>query len=349
MIKTVFKSIGQLLLILLITFFLAEISLRIYHYFNPLFIFYDNSYNRFRLKPSTNIFGFKLNSKGFKDVEYSQDKGENFRILGIGDSFAFGIGPYQYHYLTLLEDKINTGKPAVEIINMGIPSLGPEDYLSIIVREGLELNPDMIILSFFIGNDFTDNTKTLKKKRKLYSYSFVTSFFHYLIKIQPRFKAGGKDTINDYCDTCQSFNYPDYLKVEYHRSLIYQRNNAGTNDLFSHALSFLTQIRDICEKKGIKLVVVLIPDEMQINSKLLQEVKKEFYAPDMVLNPDYPNQVLQAMLQEQNIDFIDLKADFVRASLQQTLYKPNDTHWNIAGNKLAADLIYNRIYKEIEK
>ena len=79
---------------------------------------------------------------------------------------------------------------------------------------GLELNPDMVLLSFFIGNDVIDNANTLLKKRQLYSYSYVASFFHYLINIQPRFKGGGKDTTYDYCDTCQSYSYPDYLKVE---------------------------------------------------------------------------------------------------------------------------------------
>ena len=120
------------------------------------------------------------------------------------------------------------------------------------------------------------------------------------------------------------------------------------NGLFSHAMSFLTQIRDICDKRGIKFVVVLIPDEIQINSKLFQDVKNEFYSPDTVLDLDYPNQALQALLHEQSINFIDLKTDFKRASLQQPLYKPHDTHWNIAGNRLAADLIYNRINNGIE-
>ncbi|MEA2988402.1 MAG: hypothetical protein QOG83_1113, partial [Alphaproteobacteria bacterium] len=41
------------------------------------------------------------------------------------------------------------------------------------VREGLELSPDMVMVSFFIGNDFDGRT------RSLLSYSYALSFFKY--------------------------------------------------------------------------------------------------------------------------------------------------------------------------
>ena len=40
-----------------------------------------------------------------------------------------------------------------------------------------------------------------------------------------------------------------------------------------------------------------------------------------------------------NIDYLDLLPSFVAASKTTRLYKPNDTHWNIAGNSFAAELI----------
>jgi len=36
---------------------------------------------------------------------------------------------------------------------------------------------------------------------------------------------------------------------------------------------------------------------------------------------------------------LDLLPSFVAASKTTRLYKPNDTHWNIAGNSFAAELI----------
>lgn len=60
----------------------------------PPYIFYENSYSRFRGKPLADDYDFRLNSRGFKDVERKKEKEPNvYRILGLGDSFAFGVIP----------------------------------------------------------------------------------------------------------------------------------------------------------------------------------------------------------------------------------------------------------------
>jgi hypothetical protein len=41
---------------------------------------------------------------------------------------------------------------------------------------------------------------------------------------------------------------------------------------------------------------------------------------------------------------LDLLDGFASASTRVSLYKPNDTHWNIAGNKLAAEIIENSLF-----
>ena len=65
---------------------LAEITLRVYNHLHPLFIFYTDSYDRFRGKPYADHWNFKLNSRGFKDREFTIKKENAYRILGIGDS-----------------------------------------------------------------------------------------------------------------------------------------------------------------------------------------------------------------------------------------------------------------------
>jgi hypothetical protein len=77
----------------MLTFALMEGSLRLYHY-SPVFIFPDNSENRFRGKPFVSNFGFTLNSRGFHDTEFQPEKlPGSIRIVTIGDSFVFGVVP----------------------------------------------------------------------------------------------------------------------------------------------------------------------------------------------------------------------------------------------------------------
>ena len=95
------KTLGKVGLILLITLGLTEVLFRTYNFFQPSFLFHDSSYNRFRGQPLAPEYDFRLNSQGFKDVEFQIDKDpEVTRILGLGDSFAYGVVPYEYKHTT---------------------------------------------------------------------------------------------------------------------------------------------------------------------------------------------------------------------------------------------------------
>lgn len=343
----VFRKAGtimyQTFLIFLITFSLGEIGLRVYNNFNPSFIFYSNSYERFRGKPFADDWNFNLNSRGFKDEEFSEKKEGVYRVIGIGDSFSFGVVPYEYNYLTLIESQLHQENINVELLNMGIPSIGPKDYLSLLVKEGLALQPDMVLLSFFIGNDFRE-----EENRKLHEYSYVASLLHYIINIHNKYEGRvihGKGT---YCDDCSPFDEKQYLDIEFILSSIYLVDNQIFPEKLSDALNYLKEIRDICKKHSIKLIVAIIPDELQINQDLLREVKEAYY-PGIMNNKwdiTLPNRALSNELDKLGIDNIDLYEYF--ADSPQQLYRPRDTHWNIAGNQLAAKIIQEQTLKILE-
>jgi hypothetical protein len=69
------KLLLNIAMISLVALSLAEITLRLCHKIYPLYIFYENSYNRFRGKPFAEDYDFRLNSRGFKDLEGKKEKG----------------------------------------------------------------------------------------------------------------------------------------------------------------------------------------------------------------------------------------------------------------------------------
>ena len=336
---SIITSIRTVIIILLITFSLLELALRVYNYFNPLMIFYDNSYNRFRGKPFANDFGFKLNSLGFKDVEFSHEKGQAYRILGLGDSFAFGVVPYDNNYLTLLESGLQQKPANVEVFNMGIPSTGPKEYLSLLVREGLDYHPDMVLVSLFVGNDFLENIKA----RKWYTYSYVTSFFHYAIALQRKYEHHAIHGEAQYCDDCANFTEDAYIKLEQERSFIFVPESPLFHLALDRVVEALAKIQEICNKNGIKLVVLIIPDEVQINPQLQSEVRQQLATEGKGWNTTQPNEKLAEKIKAMNIDYLDLYPYFSEEAHKRQLYRPRDTHWNIAGNQFAATIIKNHI------
>ena len=334
-------KVFQVGLILLISLLVGEATLRVYNYFTPISVFYSSSYNRFRGKPYAYDWDFRLNSQGFKDEEFGDKQDYVYRILGIGDSFAYGVVPYRHNYLTLIESKLQHENKNVEVLNMGIPSIGPKDYWFLLLREGLALKPDMVLLSFFIGNDFIDSNRI----RKFYSYSYVASLLYYILNIQRRFDGHGK---NDYCDDCPTFDNGTYLQIEKRRSFIYKKGNRRFDRLLDDALHYLSKIKDICRKRDIEFVVVLIPDELQINHALETEIRETFY-PNLERDRwdiTLPNTALLELLNDSGIHHIDLHPYFAEKS-QQQLYRLRDTHWNIAVNQLATDIIQNHIREYI--
>lgn len=338
---------GLVLLVLNLGF--IEACLRLFNYGYPTSIFYREDYSQYRGIPHSDSFGYKLNAQGFKDVEYQVNKKlHTYRIVGVGDSFTFGVAPYPYNFLTLLEDTLRTvpALPLVELINMGICSTAPPHYLSIIMDEVLPLKPDMILLSVFIGNDIAESSLD-SRKRKLFTYSYVASSLYYIYKILTSLNQ--RNTLSSYgegytyCDSCSTFKPERYLDIENQRSYIFQRNNADFERHAQNALSFLIKIDRLCRRERIKLVVALLPDEMQVDVNLQKRVRSFGKTPADAWDNEQPNRVLGAALEKAGIPVVDLLDDFIAQRQGPPLYLPNDSHWNIRGNRVAGDALAARL------
>jgi hypothetical protein len=317
----------------------GESVLRIYQHVNPTFVFPDRSYNRFRGKPHGDDYNFKLNSKGFKDVEFEKHKPPgSIRIIGIGDSFVFGVVPYEYNFLTLLEDRLRAGGFPVEILNMGIPGTSPSEYLSIFLHEGLDLQADLVMVCIFVGNDFEEF------RRPPLVQSYIGSLIRYLIIKQKEWKGSVVHSSKLYLDEQEGMSEDRYLEIEAQRSHVFRREDLLFAKTFHNTVFYLQQIRDICRQQHCHLVVVVMPDEMQVDDDLQRKVMSQI---GTVKSDEWdfglPNRLLASELEELDIDFIDLLDAFKAAAHEMRLYRPFDSHWNIAGNKVAADILATRL------
>jgi lysophospholipase L1-like esterase len=98
----------------------------------------------------------QYNSHGFADIEFSEQKEEDvYRVLVIGDSFTYGYGNLANEtYPKLLEKKLNArSKKRYELYNLGLSGLGTYLEYGVLAEVAVDLDPDMIIVGFFM-NDF---------------------------------------------------------------------------------------------------------------------------------------------------------------------------------------------------
>ena len=312
----------------------CESGLRLLNLVNPMPIFYTDSYSRFRGRPDSPYLDSRLNALGFNDVDHARVPPAHvrYRIAAIGDSVAFGVVPYAANYLTLLETEL-APDGSVEVLNMGVPGTGPKDYLSILVAEGLPFNPDLVMAGFFIGNDFET------AGRELYEHSYLATSLYFFWRLGT---AGAPAGIlvgagsSSYADNEPTFAPERFLEIEVDRAWIYSPGDARLSSAVAGALGYLRQMRDVSAAAGAEFLVVLIPDEVQINGELADLVLRAYGVGQDGLDFPQPNRLMAEALTQEGIPFLDLLPAFEQEERDGRLYKPRDTHWNLAGNQLAA-------------
>jgi hypothetical protein len=327
-------------LIVLISFALGEAALRLFDRVHPSFVFHDDSYNRFRVKPGSDFYGFPVNSLGFLDTEFSKPDGGSFRVVALGDSFAFGAVPYDNNYLTLLEQHLDRPDQRVEVFNMGIPRTAPADYLSLLVNEGLALEPNLVLVSFYIGNDLLETHQSLHRGRPIQERSHLISLLRFALRLRETAEWGVIHKRRRYSDDAPTFSRPTYIKILGGRANVYTVGWEGLEDSVNAAVDAIKRMADLCQRRTVPLVVVLIPEETQLDPELQAALPPTYLiSREGTMDFQQPNRILGGRLDVAGIPYLDLYPAFAAATPIQRLYKPFDTHWNIAGNCLAAEQI----------
>jgi hypothetical protein len=319
-----------------VTFLALEGALRLFNAVSPSFVFYSDTYTRYRGRPGTSFLGFPVNSRGFYDVEHPLAKGTGLRtrVVALGDSFAFGVVPYDANYLTLLEQELG-GSPQAEVVNMGIAAAEPQDYLAVLAREGLAYEPDVVLVSVFIGNDFEH------ADRPLHEYSYAATLGHFLIALwraSPPEGLPGTDA-QSYVDDQPTFADDRYLEIAVDRAWVYDPVETRLGPAAERAMTYLRDMRNLSAGVGAAFVVVLIPDEVQVDRGLQEQVARARGWDGARVDFRRPNRLLAEALEAERIAVLDLLPAFEEAGTERRLYKPRDTHWNRAGNRLAAERI----------
>ncbi|MBL7131208.1 MAG: hypothetical protein ISS45_07390 [Candidatus Omnitrophica bacterium] len=318
----------------------------------------------FPLEPYTNYGNFIINSRGFRTPEYELKKTPNtVRIINIGDSFVSDCGklPYPYHFTLVIKNKLKAwlNNEQVEMINLGLPSIGPRFEQKILELEGIRLNPDLIIWYFCIGNDFTDEIPLSSiRKYPIKEQILLKSYFYRLIRnvcilrshnvnsnaprvSVSRERKGGiyVGSTEDYDPQKPTFARDTFIKIQMLHMRIFAKETFPWRQWKSIQKTF-TEVRDLCKYFDIPLLVVIIPDEIQVNFNLLQEVARRMNKNIDDFQMYYPQTLLTDFFQRNEIEYLDLLPIFRQKGKTAALYTLQDTHFNKEGSLLVAESIF---------
>jgi len=311
---------------------------------------------RYRLRPEQASPGFPVNSQGHFDVEFGAREPGVPRAATIGDSFSTSVVPHPYHFTTVAERVLGRG----EICNLGIAGMGLNEYLYMLREEALPLQPDVIVVDVFIGNDLTDNLSgnlapdwlgrwldrdrllILLVPRRLLALAGDQQGGMRPVGTTPELASGeGQDLVRLYpwlADPSReipTFTPERFAIVERNRAESVCRPDAPP--AWPRIFELLLEMRSSCGQTPF--AVMLIPDEFQVEDSVWELVTSGLQGE--TLDRDLPQRVLDGWLAEQGIPFLDLlpalRGVVPMADGRRHLYQLRDTHFNARGNEVAGD------------
>jgi hypothetical protein len=330
----------------------AEISLRVAAVFLPSPLLVTESTTSQlrrganRERPGTLHFGFPMNQGGHYDTEFvPRSASPNRIVVSIGDSFSYGAVPYPFHFTTVAEGEL----PGVEIYNMGYSGIGPEDYLYLLEHEAVPLEPDLLVIQLFVGNDVTEGSPPGGPARWYDADSYLVAIVWYRLQIMRRAK------LVDAAEATQSSNLTrDELAVLYpqladplleHPSVgdelffeIETRNALGIGlprpELYERFFEALTGMERAAG--DVPLAFVLIPEEFQVEDDVWEEVARRSGQP---LDRDLAQRTIIEWLKARGRAVLDL-LPLLRAVEPlddgcRHLYHLRNLHFNSRGNEVA--------------
>lgn len=104
----------------------------------------------------------RINRLGLRGAEVSAEKPPGvFRVLGIGDSFTFGVGVRDEDtWLERLGPLLAglKGGRRFEVLNAGVGGYGTADQVRYLEGRWLELDPDLVLVGFYLNDAYSEST-----------------------------------------------------------------------------------------------------------------------------------------------------------------------------------------------
>jgi hypothetical protein len=134
-----------------------------------------------------------------------------------------------------------------------------------------------------------------------------------------------------------------YLGVQRAKLEFFNRTTSA-NDFGTHTayiFEAIDEMNELLKSKGIKFMVAIYPDEFQVSPVQFEALVEHFRLKKEDYDLDLAQNLLKTFLESKHISYLDMLDWFRTEEKQRELYLFKNTHWNDAGNNLAADLLFH--------
>jgi lysophospholipase L1-like esterase len=313
----------------------------------------DDPPGRYRLQPGfrgtvTNRVEFdtevSINQAGMRGPEIGPASPGGVRILALGDSFIFGIGAEQGEaFPARLEEILRKSGVPAQVLNAGAPGFSVPEEVAWFERWGRSLDPDVVVIAVFTGNDLQDAAPEGAKvtavdghlavegeegrpmARWLYSHSHL----YVLLKTSA---LGG--AIRRLLGLPEPFD-ERLIRTE----MSFYEKGAPLPDLAaSGAAATERAVAELAAGAGkARVMAVVIPTLLQVSPAAWNATLERLQLDPAKHDPDRTTRLFQEIFERHGIPFLDLTRPFVEAvGRGERIYYPIDQHLTPLGYELMA-------------
>jgi hypothetical protein len=300
---------------------------------------------RYRLAPNQEWLGTRPNSRGFYDVERAPAKPPGVvRVVALGDSFTVGMVPFGQSYVARIDLALG---PQIEVINLGVVHTAVREYQELLDAEGLRLDPDLVLLGFYVGNDIRRDpprgpfspvgSKAVMAGRVLLRLWMSGSLYPI---------AFSEDLLHETAPDGARVERP-LLSVERHLERSWERidrvlrapERRRMRRAWRDTEAALRDLVAFCRARGLPIVATLAPDETQVDDALFFGLVAANGMRAEDFDREYPNRRLRDLLATLDVPVLDLTPALRAAEVEAPTYHLRGVHWNAHGNAAAADAL----------
>jgi lysophospholipase L1-like esterase len=273
---------------------------------------------------------------GFRnDVDYTQAD-----VVAIGDSFIEAAEMARSQTLVAELSR----RLGVTVVNLGQSGYGPQQELVVLKRYGAPLSPKVVVWFLFGGNDLSD--VDVYEWRHTHLDEFLAppplsarSFMRNSLTALARLTTPTRHVLSEGARRHQA----TFTRADGTREVIYLDANEGPWEprLWDVTSSTLLTARDLASRAGAEFLVVYIPRKLRVYLGHLTA------APGSYAETWQPNnlpEVVGEFSQKNGIAFLDSTGPLREAVASgESVYLPDDVHWNAAGHRVVAAAVADRI------
>ncbi len=245
----------------------------------------------------------RTNSLGYRNPELEPKQRK--RILFLGDSITCAdYVDEKETFVRIVQSISETFPEPVETVNAGVGAIGLENYLNILQETGLNINPDIVIIGFYL-NDFKPSLsiKLLQPPKILLSSWFFNYLFYALSVSKALLTESQQNSISQgefqswYEEINKNFASlePAYDGTDGFKGRILKKvNNWGgtwSTGAWKRMSEVLKTIKATLESAGVTMVIAAFPVRDQVNEEKLY---------------DFPQRKLKEVAKELQVDVIDM-------------------------------------------